>query len=139
MTMHNYAEKSKFADKIKQMHNAEVNGSELYFVLVYLARENGLEDLADAMLKNAVEDSLHGGMYGAMLGKGKADVEELWRQAVRMYKLEASAQDSLQKMGAEIREAGEPELAKCVESTIEEENEHARRMKAVFDAHGIAY
>ncbi len=139
MTMHNYAEKSKFADKIKQMHNAEVNGSELYFVLVYLAREHGLNDLADAMLKNAVEDALHGGMYGAMLGKGKADVEELWKQAVKLYKLEASAQDSLQKMGDEIRQAGEPDLAKCVESTIEEENEHARRMKAVFDAHGIAY
>lgn len=138
MTMHNYAQHSKYADKIRQMQAAETNGSELYFVLVYLAREKGLHDLADAMLKNACEDSQHGGMYGAMLGKGKESEEELWRQAVRLYKLEASAQDSLRKLADEIREGGEPDLADCVESTIAEENEHARRLKAVFDAHGIA-
>lgn len=138
MTMHNYAQHSKFADKIRQMQAAETNGSELYFVLVYLAREKGLHDLADAMLKNACEDSQHGGMYGAMLGKGKESEEELWRQAVRLYKLEASAQDSLRKLADEIREGGEPDLADCVESTIAEENEHAQRLKAVFDAHGIA-
>lgn len=138
MTMHNYAQHSKYADKIRQMQTAEINGSELYFVLVYLAREKGLNDLADAMLKNACEDALHGGMYGAMLGKGKESEEELWRQAVRLYKLEASAQDSLRKLADEIRGGGEPELADRVESTIAEENEHAQRLKAVFDAHGIA-
>ncbi len=137
MTMYNYAERSKFADKIRQMENAETKGSELYFVLCWLAREKGLDDLAEAMLKNACEDSLHGGMYGAMLGKGKESEDELWKQAVRMYKLEASAQDGLQKIADEMRAAGEEELAGCVEATIEEENEHARRLKAVFDAHGI--
>ncbi|MBQ9407618.1 MAG: hypothetical protein IJU37_12890 [Desulfovibrio sp.] len=139
MTMHNYAEKSKFADKIRQMHAAETNGSELYFVLIYLAREKGLHDLADAMLKNACEDALHGGMYGAMLGKGKESEEELWAQAVRMYRLEASANGHLRSLADEIRAAGEPALADCVESTIAEEDEHAERMKAVFEAHGIAY
>ncbi|WP_297670097.1 hypothetical protein [uncultured Desulfovibrio sp.] len=138
MTMHNYAQHSKFADKIRQMQAAETNGSELYFVLIYLAREKGLHDLADAMLKNACEDSLHGGMYGAMLGKGKESEEELWKQAVRLYRLEASAEGSLRKLADEIRAAGEPELADCVESTIAEENEHAQRLKAVFDARGIA-
>ena len=139
MPMYNYAKHSKFADKIRQMQAAETNGSELYFVLVYLAKEKGLHDLADAMLKNACEDSQHGGMYGAMLGKGKESEEELWRQAVKLYKLEASAEDSLRKLADEIRAGGEPDLAACVESTIAEENEHAQRLKAVFDAHGIVY
>ena len=139
MTMHNYAQHSKFADTIRKMQAAETNGSELYFVLIYLAKELGLHDLADAMLKNACEDSLHGGMYGAMLGKGKESEEELWKQAVKLYRVEASAEESLRKMAEEMRAAGEPQLADCVESTIAEENEHARRLKAVFDAHGIAY
>ena len=41
MTMHNYAEHSKFGDLIKKMRDGEVNGSGLYFVLIYLAREKG--------------------------------------------------------------------------------------------------
>ncbi len=139
MTMYDYAQQSKFADKIKQMHAAETNGSELYFVLIYLAREKGLHDLAEAMLQNACEDALHGGMYGAMLGKGKEQEDELWQQVVRLYKLEAAAQDKLHMLADEIRAAGEGALADCVESTIAEENTHAQRLKDVFEKHGIAY
>ncbi|MBQ9406638.1 MAG: hypothetical protein IJU37_07900 [Desulfovibrio sp.] len=139
MTMYDYAQQSKFADKIKQMHAAETNGSELYFVLIYLAREKGLHDLAEAMLQNACEDALHGGMYGAMLGKGKEQEDELWQQVVRLYKLEAAAQDKLHMLADEIRAAGEGALADCVESTIVEENTHAQRLKDVFEKHGIAY
>ncbi len=138
-TMHNYAEHSRFAEKIRQMHAGETRGSELYFVLIYLAREKGLDDLADVMLKNACEDSVHGGMYGAMLGQGKESDAEFWKQVVGLYRLEANAQHGLRKMADEMRVAGEEELAACVESTIEEENEHARRLKVVFDAHGIAH
>ena len=138
-TMHNYAEHSRFAEKIRQMHTGETRGSELYFVLIYLAREKGLDDLADAMLKNACEDSVHGGMYGAMLGQGKESDAEFWKQVVGLYRLEANAEHGLRKMADEIRAGGEEELAACVESTIAEENEHARRLKEVFDAHGIDY
>ncbi len=136
-TMHDYAARSRFADAIRKMQAGETRGSELYFVLIYLAREKGLDDLADAMLKNACEDSLHGGMYGAMLGQGKEADAEFWKQVVGLYRLEANAEAGLRKMAGEMRDAGEEELAACVESTIEEENEHARRLKAVFEAHGI--
>lgn len=139
MTMFNYAQNSKFAQKIKTMHGAEVNGSELYFVLAYLAEEKGLHDLADVLVQNACEDALHGGMYGAMLGKGKNDDAEFLDQVVRLYKLEARANESLAELVAEIRAGGEDALADCVEATIAEENTHADRLKEVFAAHNIDY
>ena len=139
MTMHNYAEHSQFADLIKKMRDGEVNGSELYFVLIYLAREKGYHDLAEAMLKNACEDAIHGGMYGAMLGKGNVDEETFWRQVVNLYKLEASADEALCKMADEVRAAGEDRLADCIAATIPEENEHAERLARVFEARGIPY
>ncbi|MBQ7456529.1 MAG: hypothetical protein IJS54_02815 [Desulfovibrio sp.] len=139
MGMHDYAKQSKFAEKIRQMHNAEVNGSELYFVLAYLAKEKGLSDLADVLIQNACEDALHGGMYGAMLGKGHDADDAFWQQIVRLYRLEASANASLAQLAEEIRAGGEPALADCVAATIAEEDEHARRLEKVFVAHGIAY
>ncbi len=139
MTMHNYAASSKFADKIKQMHSAETSGSQLYFVLAFLAKEKGLEDLAEAMLENAMEDSLHGGMYGAMLGKGREDDASFWKQVINLYRLEAGAGEPLRAMAGEVRAGGEEELARCIESTIGEELEHARRLEAVFKARGIDY
>ena len=139
MSMYNYAETSKFADTLRKMHGAEVNGSNLYFVLIALAKEKGLDDLVDAMLKNACEDAIHGGTYGIMLGKGHENDADFWRQVVKLYKLETSATETLSGMVAEMREAGEPKLADFVESTIEEENNHAKRLQAVFEAHGIDY
>lgn len=139
MTMFGYADNSRFSDLIKRMHEGEANGSALYFVLIYLAKEKGLDDLADAMLKNACEDALHGGMYGAMLGKGKEADEEFWRQIVNLYKAEASAEPTLRKIVQEIRAGGEDRLADCVEATISEENEHAQRLAKVFEARGIRY
>ena len=139
MTMHNYAENSKFGDLIKKMRDGEVNGSQLYFVLIYLAKEKGYDDLVDAMIKNACEDAMHGGMYGAMLGKGNVDDEKFWRQVVNLYKLEASANEALGKMADEVRAAGEDRLADCIAHTIPEELEHAARLAKVFEARGIAY
>ena len=139
MTMHNYAAVSKYAGMIKKMHGAETSGSQLYFVLAYLAKEKGLDDLADAMLKNAMEDSLHGGMYGAMLGKGSVDDASFWKQVVNLYRLEAGAREPLQAMADEVRAGGEEELARSIESTIGEELEHARRLEAVFKARGVDF
>ncbi len=139
MTMYNYAENSQFADFIKKMHEGERNGSELYFVLIYLAREKGYDDLAEVMLRNACEDAMHGGMYGVMLGRGNVDDEKFWRQVVNLYKLEASAQESLGKIVDEVRAAGEDRLADCIAGTIPEENEHAVRLAKVFEARGITY
>ena len=42
-------------------------------------------------------------------------------------------------MADQAREAGEEALAREIEASIEEENEHTRRLAKVFDAHGIKY
>lgn len=139
MTMFNYAKDSKFGDMIQMMQQAETNGSNTYYTMAFLAKEKGYDDLFEAIMKNAAEDSLHGGMYNAMLGKGKADEDSFWKMIVGFYQAEKAAEPKLRAMADEVRQAGEEKLADCIESTIEEENEHARRLAKVFDAHGIAY
>lgn len=139
MTMHDYAKKSQFKDMIQAMCNGEVNGSDMYYVYAYLAKEKGYDDVYEAIMANAAEDAYHGGRYGAMLGKEKEQEEEFWKALVGFYKLEAGAETKLQKMADQAREAGEEALAREIEASIEEENEHTRRLAKVFDAHGIKY
>lgn len=139
MSIHNYAEHSQFGDIIKRMHNGEVSGSNMYYVLAWIAREKGYDDLFDALMKNAAEDSLHGGMYGAMLGKAKAGEEDFWHMVVNFYRLESQAGPQLQEMADKVRAAGEEVLARCIESTIDEESEHARRLEDVFKSRGISW
>jgi ferritin-like metal-binding protein YciE len=55
------------------------------------------------------------------------------------YRLEAGAEAQLKAIIAKVRAAGENELADEIAKSIEEENEHARRLERVFDAHGISW
>lgn len=64
MTMHDYAKKSQFKDMIQAMCNGEVNGSDMYYVYAYLAKEKGYDDVYEAIMANAAEDAYHGGRYG---------------------------------------------------------------------------
>ncbi|MCR5757450.1 MAG: hypothetical protein K6F95_06055 [Selenomonas sp.] len=139
MTMFDYAQDSKFVEIIKQMQQAETGGSTLYYTMAFLAKEKGYDDLYEAIVQNAVEDSLHGGMYNAMLGKGKEDEEAFWKMVVGLYQAEKGAEGKLRSLADTVRQGGEEQLAACIEGTIEEENEHARRLEKVFQAHGIAY
>ena len=139
MSMHGYAGKSKFKDIIEMLHRAEVNGSNTYYVYAYLAKEKGYDDLCEAIMANAAEDSFHGGRYGAMLGKGQPSDEDFWKAMVRFYELEAGAKPQLQAFADKARAGGEPQLAEEIEKSIAEEDEHAARLARVFDAHGIDY
>ncbi|MBQ9239965.1 MAG: hypothetical protein IJ164_01365 [Duodenibacillus sp.] len=137
MTMHNYAKNSQFKELIEMLHNAEAKGANMYYVMAYLAKEKGWDDVAEACCANAAEDAFHGGRYGAMLGKGAAEDDAFWKMLLGAYRLEAGAEAQLKEICAKVRGAGEEALAEEIEKSIEEENEHARRLERVFDAHGI--
>jgi rubrerythrin len=139
MSMHGYAEKSQFRELIEMLYNAEANGANMYYVMAYLAREKGWDDVAEACCANAAEDAFHGGRYGAMLGKGDSDEDKFWKMLLGAYRLEAGAEAQLKAIIAKVRAAGENELADEIAKSIEEENEHARRLERVFDAHGISW
>ncbi|MCD2435029.1 hypothetical protein LQE88_03340 [Acidaminococcus sp. NSJ-142] len=124
---------------IKTLHGAEVNGANAYYVLAAQAKSYGLEDLAEAMLANAAEDAFHGGKYGALLNPGAEGEAALWKRAVGFYQAEAGARTKLLELAQQVRDAGLPEIADEIAATIPEEDEHARRLAKVFEAHGISY
>ena len=124
MAFYGSAKGASFEDQIRMLHTAEVKGSEEYYVLIAQAREHGLNDLADAMQANANEDAAHGGRYASMLGEGVSAEDAIWDRARAFWQAEASARPALQS------------IADAIEDTIPEEEGHAKRLEAVFKAHG---
>lgn len=136
MAIFESAKGASFEDVIRMLRRAEVTGSEEYYVLAAEARDLGLDDLADAMTANANEDAVHGGRYGAMLGEGVSAEEALWERARAMWKAEAGARPALLGIADKVRAAGSDAVADAIEDTIPEEERHAKRLEAVFAAHG---
>lgn len=139
MSMHGYADKSSCKDMIEMLHQAEVNGANMYYVLAYLAKEKGYDDVYEVLMANAAEDAFHGGRYGAMLGKGASDEAGFWKLLVNFYQAEAGAGSKLKALAAKVRATGEEALAVEIEASIEEEEHHAQRLANVLAAHGVAF
>ena len=136
MAFYGSAKGASFEDQIRLLHTAEVKGSEEYYVLIAQAREHGLNDLADAMQANANEDAAHGGRYASMLGEGVSAEDAIWDRARAFWQAEASARPALQSIADKVRAAGCDDIADAIEDTIPEEEGHAKRLEAVFKAHG---
>ncbi len=142
MSMYGYADKSSCKDMIEMLYQAEVNGpngSNMYYVLAYLAKEKGYDDVYDVLMANAAEDAFHGGRYGAMLGKGASDEAGFWKLLVNFYQCEAGGGSLLKTLAEKARATGEEALAVEIEASIEEEEHHAQRLANVLAAHGIAF
>ena len=132
MAFYGSAKGASFEDQIRMLHTAEVKGSEEYYVLIAQAREHGLNDLADAMQANANEDAAHGGRYASMLGEGVSAEDAIWDRARAFWQ----AGPALQSIADKVRAAGRDDIADAIEDTIPEEEGHAKRLEAVFKAHG---
>ena len=80
------------------------------------------------MQANANEDAAHGGRYASMLGEGVSAEDAIWDRARAFWQAEASARPALQSIADKVRAA--------IEDTIPAEEGHAKRLEAVFKAHG---
>ncbi len=140
MNLHGIAKGKSFEKTIEMLKTAEVNGASQYFIMYFLAKELGFNEIAEAIYKNAAEDAAHGGIYSHLLGEGPTTKEEFLNMVVNFYKAEASADTILAKLANEVRESNEEgadRIAELIEHSIPEELEHARRLKSALKLSGI--
>lgn len=136
MSLYGAAKGTAIEDMIRTLQQAEEKGSATYYVLKFLAKEKGYDDLAEAIAANAAEDASHGGKYGAMLGEGVEDDAEFWKLIKHFCRAESGAEKLLTGMAEKARQAGFEAIAKEIEATIPEELEHGERLAKVLKAHG---
>ena len=139
MKMHGIAKGKSFQKTIEMLRDGENGGSKTYYQLAYWANQWGYPEWVEAILKNAMEDSAHGGKYSVMLGEGVADEAAFKKVCLAMYQAEAGAEAPLTQMAEEVRASGQDGadlIADEILETIPEEIEHAKRLEAAFEKYG---
>ena len=139
MKMYGIAKGKSFQKQIEMLRDGENGGSKTYYQLAYWANQLGYPELVEAILKNAMEDSYHGGKYSVMLGEGVANEEAFKKVCMAMYQAEAGAEGPLTEMAKAVRESGEEGadmIADEIMETIPEEIGHAKNLEAAFETIG---
>ena len=69
MSLNGIAKGTELESLMKNMMQAEANGTMMYYALAQLAREQGLDDVAEGFITAANEEAVHAGFYAVLSGK----------------------------------------------------------------------
>jgi rubrerythrin len=111
-------------------YNAESNGAVLYFTMGLMAKEKGMNDLAEVLMSNAKEELAHAGMYAEMLGRVPEDFLHLLPS---MQQAKEKAGQPLGALADMVEKLGQSEAAEAIRKTIPQEIHHGQVLKEMLE------
>ena len=112
MSLNGITKGTEFEDMMKRLMQAEANGVMMYCALAQLAREQGLEDVAEGFVAVANEEAVHAGFYAVLNGKYPSD---FWGLVRAVQKAEENGEAQVKAIADKVRAAGFAEAADQME------------------------
>ena len=100
---------------------AEANGVMMYYALARLAKEQGLNDVAQTFIELANQEAVHAGFYAVLNGKVQKD---FWQFVAGVAKAEYKGEESVKALADKVRAAGFTAAADEMEIFAKQEGHH---------------
>lgn len=117
---------------IKNMMIAEANGTMMYYALARLAKEQGMDDVAQTFIESANQEAVHAGFYATLNGKYPKD---FWKFAETLMKGEYAAESSVKEIAEKVRAAGFSAAADQMIIFAEQEKHHGEVLEELLKKH----
>lgn len=130
MSLNGITKGTEFESMMKSLMQAEANGVMMYYALAQLAREQGLEDVAEGFIAAANEEAVHAGFYAVLNGKYPSD---FWGLVRTVQKAEANGEAKVKAIADKVRAAGFAEAADQMDVFARQEGGHGVRLQAMLD------
>ena len=121
MSIYGATKGTELESQVSGAAQAEASGTMLYYALARLAREQGLEDVAEAFVEIANQEAVHAGFYAVLNGQYPQD---FWKLASSMQEAEANAEGKIMEIAAKVRALGCDEAADEIETFAAQEKNH---------------
>lgn len=95
MSLNGITKGTEFESMMKSLMQGEANGVMMYYALAQLAREQGLEDVAEGFIAAANEEAVHAGFYAVLNGKYPSD---FWGLCARYRKQKRTAKQRSRRL-----------------------------------------
>ena len=129
MSMHGLTKGTALEPMIKQVMQAEANGTMMYYALARLASEQGLDEVAKVFIESANQEAVHAGFYAVLNGKYPQD---FWKLAETVMKAEYAGEDQVIAMAQKVRAAGFAEAADQMEIFAKQEGHHGEVIEEIL-------
>ena len=113
----------------KEAARAEINGTLMYYALARLAREQGLDEVAEILLESANQEAKHAGFYATLNGKYPKD---FWELLDRVKAAEYGGEANVKALADKFRAAGLNKAADEMETFAQEEKHHGVVIDEIF-------
>ncbi|MBU3099513.1 MULTISPECIES: ferritin family protein [Clostridium] len=121
MSIYGVTKGTKFEEQIDKNGKGEEQGAGMYAGLAYLAKERGLDELSEVLLKIAADEMRHAGMYAVLNGHTNEDILQFLK---KIAPAESNAFEKLNQFASQVREIGLEDAAKQIESIAVDERRH---------------
>jgi len=116
--------------EIDKLRKAEEQGASMYAALAYLAKEKGLEEVSENLMKVATDEARHSGLYAVLNGNANGDIFDVLK---RLEPLESNGVEKLQQFAERVRKLGMKEAAEHIESAALDEGRHGKILKDLVE------
>ena len=112
---------TKLEEQVDKHGKGEEQAAGMYAALSYLAKERGLNEVAEVLFKIATDELRHAGLYAVLNGNTNQDIFGVLKKAAP---IEKNAVDQLHQFAKYLRDLGLEEAAKQIDATAMDEGNH---------------
>ena len=131
-SLHGLTKGTELEPMIKTIMMAEANGTMMYYALARLAKEQGLDDVAQTFIESANQEAIHAGFYATLNGKYPKD---FWSLAETVMNGEFNGEKQVKEMADKVRAAGFSAAADQMEIFAKQEGHHGEVIKELLEKH----
>ena len=129
MSLHGLTKGTPLEKAVAALAQAEANGVMMYYALARLAKEQGLDDVAETLINSANQEAVHAGFYAILNGKYPKD---FWALLETVKKAEIAGEKQIKALADKVREAGFNEAADEMEIFAKQEGHHGVVIEEIF-------
>ena len=128
-SLHGLTKGTELEQMIKTIAHAEANGVMMYYALARLAREQGLDEVAEKFIEAANQEAVHAGFYATLNGKYP---KNFWGMVETLRKAETAGEAQVKAMADKVRALGFTAAADEMEIFAKQEGHHGVLMAEIL-------
>ena len=120
-SIHGLTKGTELEPTMAAMAQGEANGVMMYYALARLAKEQGLNDVAQTFIESANQEAVHAGFYATLNGRYPKD---FWQLVAGIAQAEYKGETSVKALADAVRAAGFTAAADEMEVFAKQEGHH---------------
>ena len=129
MSLYGLTKGTPLEKAVGALAQGEANGVMMYYALARLAKEQGLDDVAEILIESANQEAVHAGFYATLNGKYPND---LWKLLETVKNAEYSGKKGVKALADQVRAAGFIEAADQMDIFADQEYHHGEVIEELF-------